>query len=698
MADTNEQGMAAEDRGQTPTPRTESDSVPDLPAPDLAPEAAKGNVWRAGVLVVLAAMAAYYNSYGCQFILDDNGAILTNTSIRHLWPLGPVLRPPSDKGQTVGGRPLLNLSLAINYAVNGTSVRGYHIVNLAIHVLAALLLLEILRRTFLLPCMGGRFNTTALGMATVIALLWTVHPVQAESVTYISQRAESMVGMFYLLTLYCVIRASAAGEWGWSLAAVLACALGMASKEVMVTAPVMVLLFDRTFLAGSFRKALRTRWAMYVGLAACWGLLAYDMYQAGTRGGTAGSGQNEIILDRRSYALTELGAILHYLKVSFWPHPLLVYWYGSPSAKTLEQILPGAITVATIAVATVWGLLRGRKWGFLGAWFLVILAPTSSVVPILSPIFEHRIYLSLAAPMTLVVLVVYLFWQRLLQDKGWFAGQGLREQWLVPTGAATVIVVGLVFLTYLRNLDYRSMTAVWQDLAAKADLWEDESENRSMHSKIHNNLGLSLVNSDTPGLALDSFRRAIRLDEKNDEAYINYGAMLHKQGDISEAMIQFDQAIEINRQAIKDNPRNVAAYEKVGSVLCMQGRAQEGLEMLRQAVRIDPEDAKAANALGVALCGQGKIEEGMATFRQIIASHPDNAEAYANLGQALYKLGKVDPAIEQFHKALSINPRFTPASPGYKNLLDLLERIGRADEATDLQNQAKEHMLSDTPQ
>jgi hypothetical protein len=164
-------------------------------------------VWRAALLVVLAALGAYYNSYSGQFLLDDNRAILANPSIRHLWPPGPVLKPPAEEGQTVGGRPLLNLSLAINYALNDTRVFGYHAANLAIHVLAALALLGILRRTFLLPCMGGRFNTTALGMATAITLLWTVHPVQTESVTYISQRAESMMGLFYLLTLYCVIRA-----------------------------------------------------------------------------------------------------------------------------------------------------------------------------------------------------------------------------------------------------------------------------------------------------------------------------------------------------------------------------------------------------------------------------------------------------------------------------------------------------------
>ncbi len=165
-----------------------------------------GNVWRAAAAVAIVVVAAFYNSYHGQFIFDDQRAIAENTSIRHLWRLGTVLNPPSDKGQTVGGRPLLNLSLAINYALDKLRTRGYHAANILIHILAALALMGVVRRTLLLPSLRARFGraATALGMAG--ALIWAVHPVQTESVTYIAQRAESMMGMFYLLTLYCAIR------------------------------------------------------------------------------------------------------------------------------------------------------------------------------------------------------------------------------------------------------------------------------------------------------------------------------------------------------------------------------------------------------------------------------------------------------------------------------------------------------------
>ena len=160
----------------------------------------------AGSLVVFAALAAYHNSFSVPFIFDDIQSIPENPAIRRLWPPGPVLSLPQDGGLTVSGRPLLNLSLAINYAVGGLTVRSYHALNLAIHVFSGLTLFGIMRRTLLQPALRPRFGSAALPLALAVALLWTLHPLQTEAVTYVVQRAESLMGLFYLLTLYCSIR------------------------------------------------------------------------------------------------------------------------------------------------------------------------------------------------------------------------------------------------------------------------------------------------------------------------------------------------------------------------------------------------------------------------------------------------------------------------------------------------------------
>jgi len=250
------------------------------------------------VVAVAAGLLAYHNSFTGSYFHDDFGSIIENPTIRQLWPIWKPLSPPYGTGWTVGARPLINLSVAVNYALGGYNVWGYHALNLAVHILAGLALLGIVRRTLL---HRARFCAAADELALAIAVLWMVHPLQTQAVTYIIQRSESMMGLFYLLTLYCFIRGVESplmenGKWfmgdgSWRLGArlwyglsVAACASGMTCKQVMVSAPVMVLLYDRAYVSGTFREAWRRRWPLYVGLASTWVLLGLVLVLGGTFG------------------------------------------------------------------------------------------------------------------------------------------------------------------------------------------------------------------------------------------------------------------------------------------------------------------------------------------------------------------------------------------------------------------------------
>ena len=157
------------------------------------PGETRRNLLLLGALIAAAAIIAYADSLAVPFLFDDLPSIVQNPSIRHLVDLGTVLSPPALNGATTSGRPLLNLSLALNYALTGTHVGSYHAANLLIHLLAGLTLFGLARRTL---C---RLKLEAAdGLAAAIALLWTVHPLQVESVTYIAQRAESLAGLFFL--------------------------------------------------------------------------------------------------------------------------------------------------------------------------------------------------------------------------------------------------------------------------------------------------------------------------------------------------------------------------------------------------------------------------------------------------------------------------------------------------------------------
>ena len=359
----------------------------------------------AAVGLVAFGAAAYFSSLHGVFIFDDKPAIVENPAIRQLWPLGPILRGP---------RPVADLTFAVNYAIGDFHVIGYHLVNLAVHILAALTLFGIVRRTLSLPPLAERFGSAASALALAVALLWMAHPLQTESVTYIVQRAESLMGLFYLLTLYCAIRGFSSPDHRapWHAAAVAACALGMAVKPVMVSAPLVVLAYDRLFVAPSLKSALRRSGRLYLGLAATWLILALlvSRYPAGQP--TAGFGME--LLTPWQYARTQFGVIAHYLALSFRPWPLCLD-YGWPVAWDVRDILPPALLVLALAGATLACLRRASPLAFPGVWFFLILAPTSSVMPIHDLCFEHRMYLPLAAVVALTVTGAYAAGRRALE-------------------------------------------------------------------------------------------------------------------------------------------------------------------------------------------------------------------------------------------------------------------------------------------
>ena len=268
-------------------------------------------------IIIAAGLLAYANSFSGAFVFDDTSRIVWNQNIRSLWPIRQFLE---DLGTR---RPLIQLTLALNYAAGRHDVWGYHAFNISVHLAAALTLFGIVRRTLGSAGLRDRFGGVSTPLAFAAALIWTVHPIQTQSVTYIIQRCESMMGLFYLLTLYCVIRAwDSSSPLRWHIAAIIACALGMMCKEVMVTAPLLVLLYDYLFLSGSLGEVIRKRKALYAGLAAAWLILLSMLLGHSSEGVKEISGSWTISPLR--YALTQFGVIVHYIRLSLWPDSLVL--------------------------------------------------------------------------------------------------------------------------------------------------------------------------------------------------------------------------------------------------------------------------------------------------------------------------------------------------------------------------------------
>ncbi|HEV7822669.1 MAG TPA: glycosyltransferase family 39 protein, partial [Burkholderiales bacterium] len=233
-----------------------------------AARASRRQVGLAAAAIVFIGALVYSNSFAGRFIFDDR-TILEDASIRQLWPPWTAMFSPNNVA-----RPVIGLTFAINYWISGLEVWSYHLLNLLIHLLAALALFGIVRRALLGERMRQHFGTAAATLAASVALVWAVHPLQTQSVTYIIQRGESLMGLMYLATLYAVIRAAQSASKRWIIAAVIACAVGMATKPVMATAPIIALLFDVIFITGSLKTSLRRRWALYATLGSTWIILA----------------------------------------------------------------------------------------------------------------------------------------------------------------------------------------------------------------------------------------------------------------------------------------------------------------------------------------------------------------------------------------------------------------------------------------
>ncbi len=614
--------------------------------------------WPVLVLAV-AILAVYANSFRCVFVFDDVGVIQNNGSIVRLWPLGAVLSPPP--GMTSTGRPLLNLSFAVNYALGGLNVWGYHAVNLAIHLANALLLFGVVRRSLSLPALRERFGGAAVALSFAIALLWAVHPLQTESVTYIAQRAESLVGLFYLAVLYCVIRgAGSARPAGWYAGAIAACLLGMSAKEVMVTAPAVVLLYDRYFLAGSFREALSKRWWMYAGMALTWVLLGYLITSTGDlvrlyadKGSTGGAAP--VDSGPLAYAATQPGAILHYLRLTLWPHPLVLD-YGRPAPGGVGEVLPAALAIAFLAGATLWGVLKRKPWAFLGAWFFMILSPTSSIVPLFDafsgPIFEHRMYLPLAGVIALLVLVVYAG-GRAAVSRGWIEAPSLT----LGLTAAVLLAVVLGGLTFQRNKDYASAVGLWQDTILKVP----------GNARVHMGLGNALSEAGQLDRAIQSYREALRIRPDYAEAHYNLGLVVAAKGRTEESMGHY-------RAALRFRPNYAEAHLNLGKAQAAAGRLGEAMAHYREALRLKPGYVKAHLNLGNAEAAVGQSDRAIAHFREALRLSPDYAEAHNNLGAMLAGRGEYDKAFEEFSQALRIDPGYADAMANLEKLSALAKQ------------------------
>jgi protein O-mannosyl-transferase len=352
-----------------------------------------------------------------------------------------------------------------------------------------------------------------------------------------------------------------------------------------------------------------------------------------------------------AYALIECRVLVRYLGLAVWPHPL-VFDYGDFSAvRHAGEVAPYVLVLFVLAVTVLIALWQRPVIGFVGAWFFLILAPSSSVVPLAGePMAEHRMYLSLAAVVALVVVGIHTV-------------LGRRD-------AAVFLALALVlgFLTTRRNEDYRTDSSIWEDTIAK----------RPDNLRTLIDLGVALEREGRIPEAMERFEHVLEIKPDDPSGHLNLGDALRRMGHMKEAIEQYEKALRVE-------PNYTKAYYGLGLTLWSMGRSREAISQYQEALRIDPDFVEAHVNLGIALAQVGDNQEALAHFTEALRLQPDSPEVHCNLGYALFLMGKVQEAIDHYEEALRFKPDYPDA---HFNLGLALEKLGRTPEAIEHYQQA----------
>jgi protein O-mannosyl-transferase len=629
---------------------------------------------------------AYAGGLAAPFIMDDASSITANRSIRSLWPLWPVLVYEHGEGRTIDGRPLLNLSLAINRAVTGMSPVGFRVVNIFIHCGNALLLMALTRLLLARPAVPATVRDQAGEIAFAAALLWAVHPLGTGAVTYVVQRAESLGAFMILATVLVAVRgmlATDAGRCTWALPLVASVsALAGTAKETSVAIPFITLLIDRSLLSGSWRGTLR-HWPWHVVAAASWPSVALMLTALGGRGSSAG-------LDSASpwlYLLTQAKAIWLYFSRIVWPQGL-VFDYGDFLSSGLAESGGWLVLTAAVFAGVVYGCAKFPIM-FLGPLlYFVLLGPTSSVIPVKTQtIAEHRAYLASAALIIPAIAAAWLVARERLGLSQRFCGL-----------AATAVALALGLSTVARNREFVEPEILWRKALA--------AEPRNERAMI--NLASQLIAKKDHASLAEAERLLARVAEtgRYPRVYsVNVGLLTKSQGRFPEALAAIDAVLELAPddavmlaergyvlwklgrlpEALTDLDRALALDDQIapawlnrGSVLLDLGRREEAEQSFAQSVEVDPKYGKGWDYVGIALQDRGDQSAAMDAFNRAVTCDPKDAEAIYNRGRLHAEMGNAAAAIADFAAALGIDSSLRDA---YYNRAVLLIRAGRPAEA-----------------
>ncbi|HET8541559.1 MAG TPA: tetratricopeptide repeat protein [Anaeromyxobacter sp.] len=617
-------------------PQDDIAAAPSAAPPAAAPAAPVRPAALALAVPLALTVAAYARTLSGPLAFDDIGAIVENPAIRDL---ARFAAGPFRAEAQAGGRALTDLTFAVNHAIGGLAPWSYHLANLAIHLAAVVLVFLFTARVARLA--GAQRSD---GIALAVAGTFALHPIQTQAVSYVVQRAESLASALYLAVLLLLLEAerhpgTRRGAAAWA-GAIVAFGGGLGAKAIVVTAPVAHLLVagavagapDARRELGSWRRRL----ALVAPLAAMGAVHSTRVF-AGLTGSDAGPGVPG--LPPASYLATQLRVLLTYLRLLAWPSGQNIEWDVAPVHGLSDpRAWMSALVLAALAALAVAVWRRGRtapgpggaaaRLGGLGAaWFVLVLSPTSSVVPLADVLVEHRLYLAAWGPF----LAAAAGAGRLVDRLG---ARGPR----IALAALAALWAALAVATTLRNAVWQSSEALWRDAAAK---------------------------SPHKGRIALSLGRALRLQGRIDEAIDVYeGALRRAVGDaplqarllnnIGTAYGQagrLDGAIAAYQEALARAPGERIVLWNLSGALLAKGELDAAEEVARRALATDPADAIALNALAAVLLERGDAAGALPLLERGLAADPERGALWMNRGRAAAGVGREEEACHDWREA-----------------------------------------------
>ena len=660
--------------------------------PDLRPQTQRQGVRHIAASVVIAAIgiAVYSKTLGCPFVFDDVPNIQENAFIRLTRLDATPLHDAAFKSH-LSNRPVSNLSFALNYYFGRYEVAGYHAVNIMVHVINGILVYFLALATLrqlrgMEDRQARRVNDHWIVFPSLVAALYFVsHPLQTQSVTYIVQRMNAMAAMFYLLALLLYIsgRRSRQRARRWSLwaAGLSSWVLALGSKQIAITLPFIVLLYEWCFFQNLARNWLKRSAMVVLPLLVLLLILAFIYL-----GDDPWSRISDYRLHRFTMGervLTQFRVAIFYLGLLLAPLParlnLAHDFATSHSLFAPITTLFGMLLLVALLIVSVCGVGRYRLICFSVLWFFVTQIIESSILP-LEMVFEHRLYLPMVGA---ALLAACLLGSLSAGRRAWFAA------------IACALIAVLATASFLRNRHWQDHLSLWSNVIAKSprdyrahndlgvalnSLNRPDEAVKHYHEALrikpdyalaHNSLAEVLRSEGRLDDAIARYRLAIQIEPNDARVHHNLGLALAAKGDLTEAIVHYDRALQIQ-------PHAAIAHTNLGVALLRQGRFDKAVAHHRLAIRFKPDFAAAHVNLGIALGSQGRLHDAVNEFRLALRIDPDVADAHTNMGFALASMGRLDEAINHYRLAVTIRPGDAPAHNG---LAAVLARQGRLDEA-----------------